>query len=1225
MKSKKGIVKRVSCVMALLLAFQSGGQVESFAADINNITEPVYKVQKNAEGNDVFVYAYNVMDFGADNTGNNDNTQIFQKLIDKTSDMGGGIIYIPSGMYKVTGSLRIKKGVTLYGDWKEPKKGQNLPEGTVLMAYVGRNRDEEGTPFMETEVEVGITNLTIWYPEQQPDNIVQYSPTIRLGCDWYFGNEYANVKNVTLVNSYIGIWWNRHNGGASPVINGVYGTPLYKGIEIDCIADVGRIENAHFSPSYWADSDYNQVSNKKENIKNWLYENAIGIVMRRNDWSYTCYVDVEGYNVGYCTRLSSEGNGATPNGHHYKFKLTDCKTGIKFETSNYVGILFDDINCYKCETGVRVEGNTTDTIQFANSKFTCTKYAINIDKTSSTKFMLYDSQINAGVVYAEGGTLAASSNAFNNKQPQIVVGNLGRMSLSGNSFKNEKQVINNSIYNSNDSNADFESEKVPVFDDDKAKFKSHMPKKTDLFIVTKAPYNADNSKNHGGGNDCTQAIQNALNDAKNNGGGIVFMPAGHYRVNGSIIIPEGVELRGATDLSTVPHGSGAIIEAYGNRNNPSGAPLIKIAANAGIRGVIFNYPEQTFNLNDNGEFRPVDYPATMQGLGENVYVINVGIRAATWGIDFDTYRCDNHYVDFLAGHINKCCVKVGNNSKNGIINNLMFNTIIYACGREYPKFGGFPNSPDTPNGQSNSAVYDQQLRDLEFLVVGDTKNETLYNCFPYGAFIGIKFINEGNGGADDFLSMGLGIDGSRKSVYFEKGLTGKLSFINNQIVSLNNDQPITRYFEAESNSNFKADFYNTDLWGYPEKSVVMGENSGDLNLYIANFQMRGYNVAFDVKNGSDLKLINSSANNNGQFSTNSNNLTVINSVMDYTASEGNNFKQNINNLSTGVSVNGNSGAMSQLDRSGWSASSNVNNHMANLSIDGNLESQWNSLWQAPGQWYQLDMGREMEFDTIITTLGHTNDSPGIYKVLLSKDGNNWETVDEGENQSVYTFDKKRARYIRIEQSSSAGKYWAIFEIYVLNSTNYVANQEIIEDETVVNDNLKIEGIQISYTLKGLRAISSIEQTINNKKVVESGNIYGLGSEGVKEDDLVLNSSDNNVASFKNTNIGLLQNYQKESATANYYAMTMLDNGTTAAAYNCEYIVRPYVILEDGEVVYGESCEYTIYRVAKFLYDNYLMNNKNGHDYLYNDILKVVDRNYIEIPFDYRNILVKPNM
>ncbi len=213
-------------------------------------------------------------------------------------------------------------------------------------------------------------------------------------------------------------------------------------------------------------------------------------------------------------------------------------------------------------------------------------------------------------------------------------------------------------------------------------------------------------------------------------------------------------------------------------------------------------------------------------MGENIYVINVGMRAATGGLDLSKYRCDNHYVDFLAGHVGKECVKVGANSKNGIINNLMFNTIVYGCGTE-SKFGGFPNSPSGDNGP----VYTQQLRDLEFLILGDCENETLYNCFPYGAYIETKIISQGNGGPQNLISLGIGIDGSRKSIYFGRGLTGKMDFINNQIVSLNNDQPITRYIEAESNSSFNANMFNMDLWGYPEKAVLMGDNCGKLNIY----------------------------------------------------------------------------------------------------------------------------------------------------------------------------------------------------------------------------------------------------------------------------------------------------------------------------------------------------------------------------------------------------------
>lgn len=33
-----------------------------------------------------------------------------------------------------------------------------------------------------------------------------------------------------------------------------------------------------------------------EAYADWIYKHGTGIVMRRNDWSYTCYVDIEGYN-----------------------------------------------------------------------------------------------------------------------------------------------------------------------------------------------------------------------------------------------------------------------------------------------------------------------------------------------------------------------------------------------------------------------------------------------------------------------------------------------------------------------------------------------------------------------------------------------------------------------------------------------------------------------------------------------------------------------------------------------------------------------------------------------------------------------------------------------------------------------------------------------------------------------------------------------------------------
>ena len=205
---------------------------------------------------------------------------------------------------------------------------------------------------------------------------------------------------------------------------------------------------------------------------------------------------------------------------------------------------------------------------------------------------MYNNTINHGLVKVDGGTFVSVGSEFNNKTPQIAVGSLGRISLSGNTFKNSKTIINNSIYRSDDFNASVDVTPVSEFPDDKVAFQSHMPSNFTLYDVTRAPYNAENSKNHGGGSDCTKAIQKALNDASSNGGGIIFLLSGYYRMDGTIVIPSNVELRGATDLSTVPHGSGVILESYANKGKNDGTPFIRISANSGIRGVIVNYLEQ---------------------------------------------------------------------------------------------------------------------------------------------------------------------------------------------------------------------------------------------------------------------------------------------------------------------------------------------------------------------------------------------------------------------------------------------------------------------------------------------------------------------------------------------------------------------------------------------------------------------------------------------------------
>jgi len=60
------------------------------------------------------------------------------------------------------------------------------------------------------------------------------------------------------------------------------------------------------------------------------------------------------------------------------------------------------------------------------------------------------------------------------------------------------------------------------------------------YLVTAPPYNADST----GVSDATNAIQNAINDCGKNLGGVVFIPAGKYRIDHNLLVKRGVTLRG---------------------------------------------------------------------------------------------------------------------------------------------------------------------------------------------------------------------------------------------------------------------------------------------------------------------------------------------------------------------------------------------------------------------------------------------------------------------------------------------------------------------------------------------------------------------------------------------------------------------------------------------------------------------------------------------------------
>ncbi len=1035
---KKGIRKVLSVLLALCLTFTpvAALSMEAAAADINNIGNPTYTLKETMDGSEVFVYAYNVMDYGADNTGNNDNTQIFQKLLNKVNELGGGIVYVPSGRYKISGTLSIPRGVILRGDWQKPDKNKPLPGGTMLMAYAGRNGNERSTPFIEMCIETGLMDMTIWYPEQDPNNIVPYSPTIRYGYNNYFGNEYSNTQNVTLVNSYIGILFNYDNGGAAPIVKNLYGTTLKKGVEIDKIADVGRIDGVNFSPDYWINSGLSNAPTNTDSFRNYMKENAIGIVMRRNDWSYTCNITVDGYMSGYNAEVSV-GSSETPNGHHYNFNFTNCKTGITINATNGVGILFDDITIKNCENGVLITEGTGDVVEFFDTTIDASKYALRTAVESSTKVLFNQSSVERGQVAINGGTLTANGSAFNNLKPQIFFGLTGRGVITGCSFKEGRQISNNSIYETSISD---NATATTVEDFPEDVYENKLPTRRVLYNAAAAPYYAST-----GSNDNTTAIQNALNQASADGGGIVFLPSGKYKVRGHLSIPSNVELRGALDIQTVPHGGGTILEAYENRGNENGASFIQLKENAGIRAIVIDYPEQVFD--GSNTWMPTAYPYTIQGQGDNVYVINTNVRASYKGLDLFTYNCDNHYVDFMGGHVFNVGVRVGNNARDGKLLNMMFNVIVYACGNE-SKFGSFTNMP---NGVSNARLYGYGLDYLDFMILGDCTNEVLYNDFHYGSRHGLVLQSDGNGGPQNLKSMGLGIDGSARSVYVKSGTTGEADLFNTQVVAIvGSDAADTSYFQVENGASLDINMYNSDYWGQPNKGFEIGNNDSVLTLYGAHFSNPGQ-VSLGWSKGGDVEIIGSNLNQNGTAFVDSgseNNISVTGS----TVNNRNNATSSFAAWNTNQSISpvmASDSVTSDINRSGWTASSSNNNGNAWYSLDGDVGTRWDTAGaQVAGQWYAVDFGSTYTFNTIIIDLGSsTADAPAGYEIYATNDLNNWgSALASGAGGSVMTFDTQNKRYAVIKQTGSKGNYWSIHEFYAYaldaSNSNDLPNGEV---------------------------------------------------------------------------------------------------------------------------------------------------------------------------------------
>jgi hypothetical protein len=97
-------------------------------------------------------------------------------------------------------------------------------------------------------------------------------------------------------------------------------------------------------------------------------------------------------------------------------------------------------------------------------------------------------------------------------------------------------------------------------------------------------------------------------------------------------------------------------------------------------------------------------------------------------------------------------------------------------------------------------------------------------------------------------------------------------------------------------------------------------------------------------------------------------------------------------------------------------------------LDGNPSTRWSTrAVQQPGMWFELDLNQVRSVSgLVLDSAGSANDYPRGYVVSLSSDHSQWVEVarKEGNDRALdIRFGARPARYIRIEQTGSADRWW----------------------------------------------------------------------------------------------------------------------------------------------------------------------------------------------------------
>ncbi|HOD50427.1 MAG TPA: glycosyl hydrolase family 28-related protein [Candidatus Hydrogenedentes bacterium] len=316
--------------------------------------------------------------------------------------------------------------------------------------------------------------------------------------------------------------------------------------------------------------------------------------------------------------------------------------------------------------------------------------------------------------------------------------------------------------------------------------------------------------------DNTAAFQRALDAAGASGGGLVAVPAGHYRLDGTISIPIAVTLQGTfhappTDRQGEdPKLDGSVLLAYAGRGDPAAAPFIRLTGSmATLSGFIVAYPEWK-----ESDVPPVPYPPTVYASGSiNVAVLDCCFLNSYEALHFqDSHR---FLVRNVYGYPSCRGLYVDNCLDIGRVENCHF----------WPFGINYGASAYTQWINENGVAFEFARTDWQYV--------TNTFCFGYG--IGYKFSTTKNGSCNGNF-LGIGADCCRRAVLVD-------TVPNTIDLLITNGEFVGRWGSVDSvgveiigQSDARVSLNNCAFWGPLDRAIWSRPLNANLTVNACGFK-----------------------------------------------------------------------------------------------------------------------------------------------------------------------------------------------------------------------------------------------------------------------------------------------------------------------------------------------------------------------------------------------------